>query len=117
MANWPIPQGSRGRRKTAFTGILAALLIMLLLAETDGYFLVKKDLNSLNTSIRTMYREIFPTRKKAVDEVAELKSEIRRMGGIRGSQSLLVSMKKLSGLKRYGISGFYEAEFEETRCG
>ncbi|HKZ17762.1 MAG TPA: type II secretion system protein GspL, partial [Geobacteraceae bacterium] len=85
----------RAKKKLLFTGILATLLIMLLLAETGiRYCLVKKDLNSLNTSIRTMYREIFPTRKKAVDEVAELKSEIRRMGGDQGSQSLLVTMKK-----------------------
>jgi general secretion pathway protein L len=103
----------RAKKKLLFTAMLVSLFIVLLLAETGiRYFLVKKDLDSLNSSIRTTYREIFPTRKNAVDEVAELKSEIRRMGGDQGTQSLLVTMKKLSGLKGDGISGFYEAEFE-----
>jgi general secretion pathway protein L len=103
----------KARKKLLFTGMLAALFVTLLLAETGiRYFLVKRDLDSVNRSIRTMYREIFPTRKTAVDEVAELKSEIRRMGGGQGSQRLLVTMKKLSALKGDGISGFYDAEFE-----
>jgi general secretion pathway protein L len=103
----------KAKKRLRLTAMLAALFIILLLAETGiRYYQVKKDLDSLNGSIQTMYREIFPTRKKAVDEVAELKSEIRRMGGDQGTQSLLPTMKKLSGLKGNGISGFYEAEFE-----
>ncbi|MBP1752236.1 MAG: ral secretion pathway protein [Geobacteraceae bacterium] len=103
----------KARKKLRLSAILASLCILLLFAESGiRYYLVKKDVDSLNNSISTMYREVFPTRKKPVDEVAELKSEIRRMGGDSGSQNLLASLKNIAEIKGDGITGFYEAEFD-----
>jgi general secretion pathway protein L len=104
---------ARTWRKWRATAILASLVIFLLLVETGTrYYMVKKDLDSLNKSISSIYREVFPNRKKAVDEVAELKSEIKGMGGYDRDQNLLSAMKKLAEIKGDGINGFYETEFE-----
>jgi general secretion pathway protein L len=103
----------KAKKNLRLTAVLASTLVILLLAECGfRYALVKKDMNSLNKSILTIYREVFPNRKKAVDEVAELKAEIKRMGGGVGSGDILKTMKKLSEIKGDGISGFYETEFE-----
>ena len=100
-------------RKFRTTAVLALVVMLLLLVETGlRYSMVKNDLDSLNNSIRSIYREVFPARTKAVDEVAELKSEIKRMVGNSGTQNLLNTMKKIAELKGDGISGFYESEFE-----
>jgi len=92
--------------------IAAAALILLFTEAGVRYSMVKKDLDSLDKSIRTIYREVFPNRAKAVDEVAELKSEIKRMGGDAGTQYLLNAMKKIAEIKGDAINGFYESEFE-----
>ncbi len=100
-------------RKFRTTAILASVAMLILLVETGlRYSMVKNDLDSLNKSIRAIYHEVFPARTKAVDEVAELKSEIKRMGGNAGTQNLLNTMKKIAEIKDEGISGFYESEFD-----
>jgi general secretion pathway protein L len=101
------------RRKLRLTLALAIAFALLLLSESGvRYFLVRNDLHSLNNSIRAAYREIFPTRKKPVDEVAELRSEIKRLGGSRTSSSVLPVLKMLSEVKGEEISGIYEAELD-----
>ena len=60
------------RKRLRLTMILAATLVALIFAEAGlRWYLVEKDLNSLNGSISSIYHQIFPTRKKAVDEVSE----------------------------------------------
>lgn len=104
---------AKARRKLRFTIFLAAALIVLLFAELGlRYFLVRKDLNSLNASIGSIYREVFPARKKAVDEVAELRSEIKRLGGAESGNSLLPVLKKLAELKGDEVIGIYETEID-----
>ncbi len=104
---------ARTWKKWRITAILASLVLLLLLVETGArYFMVKKDLDSLNKSISSIYHEVFPNRKKAVDEVAELKSEIKGMGGYDKDQNILDAMKKIAEIKGDGINGFYESEFE-----
>ncbi len=101
------------KAKLRISAILAAVFVILLFIETGiRYSMVKKDLDSLNKSVLSIYHEVFPNRKKAVDEVAELKSEIKRMGGDAGTQNLLNTIKKISDIKGDAISGFYESEFE-----
>jgi general secretion pathway protein L len=102
------------RRKLRLTACLAAALILLLVAEVGlRYYLVTRDLNSLDNSIRTIFRQVFPSRKKSADEVAELRSEIKRLGGGAASgQSVLPVLKKLAELKGSDITGFYETEIE-----
>lgn len=99
------------KRKLKLTALLAALFLVLLMAETGlRFYFVKRDLSSLNSSISQNYREVFPTRKKAVDEVSELKSEIRRLGGGAAGQETLASMSGIAMAKGDGISAIYELE-------
>lgn len=105
---------AKARKKLRLTMVLAAAFVVLLIAEVGlRYFLVARDLDSLNSSIRSIYREVFPTRKKAVDEVAELRSEIRRLSGTGPETPLLPILKKLAELKGDDVTGIYEAEIEE----
>ncbi|HTP64535.1 MAG TPA: type II secretion system protein GspL [Geobacteraceae bacterium] len=104
-----------GRRKALqklrVTMVLAAACLVLLCAETAfRYFLVQRDLDSVNSSISAIYRQVFPNRKKPVDEVAELRSEIKRLGGGASGNSLLRTLNRLADLKGADISGFDEIE-------
>jgi general secretion pathway protein L len=93
--------------------VLAAACVGLLFAETGvRYFLVKRDLDSVNSSIRTIYREVFPNRKKPVDEVSELRSEIKRLGGGAAGGSVLAMLNKLATAKGDDVTGLYEIEVE-----
>ncbi|HBG05875.1 MAG: general secretion pathway protein GspL [Geobacteraceae bacterium GWC2_58_44] len=95
--------------------ILAAALVLLLFAESGvRYYLVKRDLASLELSIRGIYKEIFPARKKAVDEVSELRSEIKRLEGAKTSSNLLKLLKDLAEVKGDDVGGFYETEVDGT---
>ncbi|MFZ4857499.1 MAG: type II secretion system protein GspL [Desulfuromonadaceae bacterium] len=101
------------RKKLLLTGILAVTVIILLFI-TKGlqYRAAVADVVSLNKSIATMYREIFPTRAKAVDEISEIKGEIRKLAGVEGSSGYLDLLKKLAEAKGNSINGLYEAELE-----
>lgn len=106
-----------GRKKTLkklrISLILATVCVVLLIAETAlRYFLVQRDLDSVNNSIRSIYREVFPTRKKPVDEVAELRSEIKRLGGGTATGSLLSSLKKLADVKGADVTALFEIEID-----
>jgi general secretion pathway protein L len=106
----------KAKAKLRISAMLAAACVIFLFTEAGiRYSMVKKDLDSLNNSIRAVYHEVFPTRTKAVDELAELKSEIKRMGGYAGTQNLLNAMKKITEIKGDTISGFYESEFEANQ--
>lgn len=91
--------------------ILACALVLLIFAESGvRYYLVKRDLTSLDRTITGIYKEVFPTRKKAVDEVAELRSEIKRLEGAKTSSNVLKLMKDLAEVKGEDVGGIYEAE-------
>lgn len=101
------------RRKIFITGVLAALFVALLfVSKALQYRAVNADINSLNKSISAIYREIFPTRSKAVDEVSEIKGEIRKLAGADTSGGFLDILKKLAEAKGATINGLYEAEIE-----
>jgi general secretion pathway protein L len=101
------------QRKLRLSLILAVALVLLLFVEAGlRYFLVKQDLDSLNASIRTIYREVFPNRKKPVDEVGELRSEIKRLGGASGRSNVLGALKKLAEIKGDDVTGFVETSIE-----
>lgn len=70
------------------------------------------DTASLNKSIATIYREIFPSRAKAVDEISEIKGEIKKLAGVESSSGYLDILKKLADAKGNSINGLYEAELE-----
>jgi len=103
----------RLRKKLRLTAILGGAALLLLVGETGlRYYFVKSDLASLDKSILQIYREVFPTRTKPVDEVAELKSEIRRLGGGSAGPGVLYALNLIAGAKGEGILGVYEAEIE-----
>lgn len=98
-------------KKLRITMALAVACLLLLVVETSfRYFLVRRDLNSVNNSISAIYRQVFPNRKKPVDEVAELRSEIKRLGGGATGGGLLRSLNRLADLKGADIAGFDEIE-------
>jgi general secretion pathway protein L len=104
---------ARQRKKLILTGILAASVVLLLFVNKGlQYRAAAADLSSLNKSIAAIYREIFPARAKAVDEISEIKGEIRKLAGVEGSSGYLDILKKLAEAKGTSINGLYEAELE-----
>ncbi|GAM08759.1 gspL periplasmic domain protein [Geobacter sp. OR-1] len=100
-------------RRLRLTAILAAVLLLLIFSETGlRYFLVRRDIASLDASIGAIYREIFPARQKPRDAVGEVRSEIKRLSGTGSSQRVLPILRKLAELKGDDVSGFYETEIE-----
>lgn len=101
------------RKKILLTGILATIIIVLLFANKGlQYRAAAADLVSLNKSIAVIYREIFPTRAKAVDEISEVKGEIKKLAGVERSGSFLDILKKMADAKGNSINGLFEAELE-----
>lgn len=103
----------RARRRLRLTLILLVAAVVLLGTEAGlRYYLLARDVASLDRSIASIYREVFPTRKKAVDAVGELRSEIKRLGGGGGGTSVLDVLGKVAEAKGDDVTGIYEAEIE-----
>ena len=93
--------------------ILAAAVVLLVFAESGvRYYLVQRDLASLELSIREICKGIFPTRKKPVDEVSELRSEIKRLEGAKTSSNVLKFLKEIAEVKGDDVGGIYETEID-----
>jgi general secretion pathway protein L len=107
--------GERLRKKLMVTWALLGTLLLLIFAEAGvRYFIVQRDLSSLDSSIRAIYKEIFPNRKKPVDEVAELKAEIRKLG-MTSSEGILAILKKLAEAKGDDPREIYEVDFDGSQ--
>lgn len=105
----------RLRRKLRITWGLAALLLILIFVEAGiRYYLAQRDVASLNGSIRTIYREVFPTRTKPVDEVAEMRAEIKKLGAAAGD-GLLSALKTLTEAKGDEPREMYEIDFDGSQ--
>lgn len=103
---------SRLQKKLRLTWLLAATLLLLIFGEAAvRYFMVKRNLTSLDGSIRQIYKEVFPSRAKAVDEVSELKAEIRKLGA-SGSDGVLSVLTQLANAKGDEPRELYEVEIE-----
>lgn len=101
------------RKQLRLTAVLLILLTLVLFAAKGvQYQAARRDIASLNASIFGIYHSIFPNRTKAVDELAEIKGEIRKLTGAESSSSVLDPLKQLAELKGAGINGLYEAEVE-----
>lgn len=101
------------RKQLMLTAILAVVVVLLLFVYKGlQYRAVKADTASLNSSIASLYREIFPTRTKAVDELSEVKGELKKLTGVDSSAGVLDVLKKLAEAKGATINGLYEAEVE-----
>jgi general secretion pathway protein L len=105
----------RFRKKLRLTYALAAALALLVFAESGvRYFIAQRQLTSLNASIRSIYKEVFPTRVKPVDEVSELKAEIKKLGAA-GSGGVLAVLKQLTDAKGDGPGELYEVDFDGSQ--
>lgn len=101
------------RRKLILTGVLTvAVILLLFISKGLQYRAAVADISSLNKSIAAIYKEIFPARIKAVDEISEVKGEIRKLAGVESSIGYLDLLKKLAEAKGTSINGLYEAELE-----
>jgi len=104
---------ARLRRKLILTAILAAVAVVLLFVSKGlQYRAARSDIASLNVSISSIYREIFPTRTKAVDELSEVKGEIKKLTGSENASSVLDVLKQMAEAKGTTINGLFEAELE-----
>jgi general secretion pathway protein L len=104
---------ARLRKKLILTGLLTAVMIVLLFVSKGlQYRAARTDIASLNVSISAIYREIFPSRTKAVDELSEVKGEIRKLTGTENTSSVLDVLKQLAEVKGTAINGLFEAELE-----
>ncbi|MEI6206299.1 MAG: type II secretion system protein GspL [Desulfuromonadales bacterium] len=104
---------ARLRRKLMLAGTLSvAVIVLLFIIKGLHYRAAAADIASLNKSVATIYREIFPSRVKAVDEISEIKGEIRKLTGLETSSGYLDILKKLAEAKGSTINGLYEAELE-----
>jgi general secretion pathway protein L len=104
---------TRLRKKLILTALLtAAIIVLLFVSKGLQYRAARADIVSLNSSISSIYREIFPARTKAVDELSEVKGEIRKLAGAENSSSVLDVLKQLSEAKGTAINGLFETEVE-----
>jgi general secretion pathway protein L len=87
-------------------------VVLLFVSKGLQYRSARTDIASLNVSISSIYREIFPTRTKAVDELSEIKGEIRKLTGSENSSSALDVLKQLAEAKGTAINGLFEAELD-----
>jgi general secretion pathway protein L len=101
------------RRQLILTGVLTTLVVVLLFAYKGlQYRAARADIASLNSSISSLYHEIFPGRAKPVDELAEVKGELRKLSGSENSVGVLDLLKKLAEAKGVTINALFEAEIE-----
>ena len=101
------------RRKMLLTGILAgSALLLLFINKGIQYRTATTDIASLNKSIAVIYHDVFPSRAKAVDEISEIRGEIKKLSGLESTSSYLDILKKLAEAKGNSINSLYEAELE-----
>ena len=103
----------QARRRRRLPLALAALLLLLLAADAGiRHTLVKRDLASLDASIGAIHREVFPGRKKGVDEAAEMRAELRKLGAGGGKSRILETLNRLADAKGDDILGLYEVDID-----
>lgn len=108
--------GDARQRKKLFLAAGLTVLVVMLLFVSKGlqYRAVQTDIASLNSSIAKLYRDIFPARTKAVDELSEVKGEIRKLAGADSTRGALDVFRLLAEAKGATINGLYEAEIDGT---
>lgn len=100
-------------KRLRITSLLALILVALLFGELAvRYWLASRDIDSLDRSIGSIYREIFPSRTRPVEPVGEVRAELRRMGQDGPAHKVLPLLKGVAELKGVDIAGFYEIEID-----
>jgi len=109
---WTAGNAKLRKQRTLTAALLIAVVVLLFVHKGLQYRAARADIISLNSSISSLYREIFPNRTKAVDELAEVRGELRKLQGAENSVGVLDVFKKLAEAKGTTINGLYEAELE-----
>jgi general secretion pathway protein L len=109
---WTAGNEKMRRRLFLTAGLMVGVVVLLFVYKGLQYRNVKRDTASLNSSIASLYREIFPNRNKAVDELSEVKGELRKLAGSESSNGVLDMLRKLAETKGATINGLFEAELE-----
>jgi len=91
---------------------MVTVVVLLFTSKTMQYRAARADILSLNASISSIYREIFPSRTKAVDELSEIKGEIRKLTGSENPGAVLDLLKQLAEAKGTSINGMFEVELD-----
>lgn len=100
------------RRSLRLTSVLAGMLVLLLFGRLGlRWQLARRDLDSLEASIRAIYREALPKRTP-VDPVAELRVEVKRLAGETSRGNLLGFLKSAAEAKGPDVGGIYEVELD-----
>lgn len=100
------------KKGVRLSAILALLIIIALFSEIAiRWQFITRDLRAVDRSITGLYKEVFPERK-AVDEAAELKAEIRRLSGSGGDAGALTLLKSFAEGMNDGVIGFTEIEVD-----
>jgi general secretion pathway protein L len=101
------------RRQLFLTSLLVAAAVVLMFVSGGlRYRAALADIASLNVSIAAIYREIFPSRAKAVDELAEVRGEIRKLAGSESQNAILDVLKLVAEAKGAAVNGLFEVELE-----
>jgi general secretion pathway protein L len=104
------------RKRLRVPLFLATLLALLLVGDAGlRYWLARKDIASLDASIGAIYREVFPGRKKGVDEPAELRGEIRKLTSTGTGGNVLAALNALAEAKGDDVTALLETEVDGTQ--
>lgn len=109
---WTAGSAKARKRLMVTAGLFITAIVLLFVYQGIQYRTACNDIESLNRSIAAQYREIFPNRPKAVDELAEIRGELKKLAGSRSESSILDVLKKLAEARGTAIQGLYEAEIE-----
>ncbi len=109
---WTADESALRRRLMMTAALTVVTAVMLFASQWLQYRAVSADIASLNTSIASLYREIFPNRAKAVDEVAEVKGEMRKLAASSSRAAALDLLKNLADAKGGSINGLFEIELD-----
>lgn len=100
------------RRALVSAGLAAVAVVLLFVSLGLKYFQACDDLAAVDRCIAATYREIFPKRAKAVDEVAEVKGEIRKLAGMQAGSAALDLLRTLAQAQGSSINGLYEVDLD-----
>ena len=91
------PPGRAKRQRFRRILLLSLVACVCLIMIGDGFWRYRSAharLASLDKAVLGVYRELFPSRSRAGDELAEARAELKRLGGSRGMESALLPLLK-----------------------
>lgn len=109
---WTVGDVFLKKRLLITVGLALVAVLLFFVYQGLQYRRAQTDLTSVNSSITTLYREVFPGRRAAVDEIAEIKGELRKLSTRSRGAGVLAQLKGLAEAKGSTIDSLYEVEIE-----